>query len=899
MRLIHIIFLLSISCTLLQGQISFSQFPKNNQLYPRDLETNKARVLIAGVVGISTADSLIVRVETSDGQYASTAYFVPDFPNDSFEISFEIEASLRNYQFKVELKNSDSTWLEATAANVVAGDVIMVQGQSNAQAVAYNGNANIWQSNYVRCFGNSDPANYTDQQWYVAEGNGYFAPGAIGQWPLRMASLLQENFQVPIAVINGADPGKPIEFFQRNDAFPTDPESNYGRLLQRLNNAALADKVRAIIFYQGESDGDRAAIHKTLFEALYADWAADFPQVEAYFAVQVREGCGAPSLQLRQYQKEFDDYLPRFTSVTANGILGHDGCHYNVLGYGQLGEKMYQQLASELFDAVNIPQLNVRVISAQYLNDTNTTIAIETDADSLIAQVGSHTDFKLLGVSSSITGIQVEGSRIMLFLDEPVFEANIRLSYAGHSGDVNGWVLNGAGFGLFTFYDLPIDNHTAFPNYDIPGIMSGPGNCLNLDGADDCIYIGPVLNGSYTKEAWINWRGGGLGNNIISGAGATAFWLPDYGNGFYLSAGHNGAWTTIADPTPMVPNQWTHVALTYDGNLGEFRLYKNGNLVNTALNVLPYNDPELYIGSFAGGYTFKGRMDEVRVWDAPRSQEAIRANMCRKLKGDEAGLISYFRFDQQEGLVVGNVTDQANGQLLGSSSPDWQRSAAPIGTSSAFAYQDTSLLSLALASGDSLVLSNMNVPEFVHLYFTEEVPNVLQAPEGHTLVDNARYFGLFYPEGTIDSFDLSYFYKGNPFTMVDEPRLSLLQRRNNAQPFWELEAQAQFDFTDNTVLTKGKKHQEYILSIQENTIGTAQQPRGSGRLFPNPSSGQLFVKNLELERVNIFDIHGQQCLEQNGPIWYLELEPLPNGVYLVVMQDTSGSVYQERIVLMK
>ncbi|MFN0035673.1 MAG: LamG-like jellyroll fold domain-containing protein, partial [Saprospiraceae bacterium] len=663
------VFILAFSCTFLSGQISFSQFPQDNQLYPRDLATNTAQVQLSGTLDSVLADSLVFSLERSDGLTTRMAFHLNDFPHEGFDFAFDIEALLQTYQFKAALKSADSTWLIASASNVVAGDVVVVQGQSNAQAIAYNGDANGWQSNYVRCFGNSDPANYTDQQWYIAEGNGYFTPGAVGQWALRMGSLLQEHLHIPIAVINGADPGKPIEFFQRNDALHYDPATNYGRLLQRLDNARLTNHVRAVIYYQGESDGDRAEIHKSLFEELYADWEADFQNVEVCYVVQVREGCGAPSLQLREYQRAFEDYLPRLKSVTANGIAGHDGCHYSVLGYEQLGGKMYKQLAGDLYNAPSGEQLNVRVLSAAYTNETNTQITLTTDASALSAQTGSGFDFKILGTASAVAQISTDGNKIILDLDQPVYDANASISYSGHAGDAGGWVLNGDGYGLFSFYDFPIENHTALPNFDIAGIMSGSGNCLALDGQDDCVYIGPVLGASYTKEAWVNWQGGGLGNNMISGAANTAFWIPQGGTDYYLAAGHNNAWWQVLDPAPMIPNQWTHVAVSYDDTLSEMSLYKNGNLVSQAQNVPPHNDPELYVGAFVGAYTFQGKMDEVRVWDMARSIEDIRAFMCQKLTGEESGLSSYFRFDQTGGITAQNTTEKQDGQLLGFQTP--------------------------------------------------------------------------------------------------------------------------------------------------------------------------------------------------------------------------------------
>jgi hypothetical protein len=880
------------------AQVTFSEFPKDNALYPRDLIENTGDVRFRGAIDSNHIDSLLIEIRQGNESYGLLTFGQASFPNDTFNLAVPIFAGLEYYGFIVYAKNADSTWIVGTANNIVAGDIIMVQGQSNAQSAAYYGDANIWQNNYVRCFGNSNPDDFSNAQWFVAEGNGYFTPGAIGQWPLRMASLLAAKSNVPVAIINGADPGRPIEYFQRNDTFPEDPATNYGRLLQRVNNAQLAKHVRAILFYQGESDGDRADIHKSLFEALYADWVADYPNVEGFYVVQVREGCGAPSLQLRDYQRAFEGYLPKVKSLTANGIVGHDGCHYSVEGYEQLGTKMYKQVVRDLYGAGTVDELNVRVLDAKFNNETNTQIMLTTDGYGLVAEPGSGGDFKLLGAPTSIINISTYANIILLDLDQPVYDPNIAISYSGHAGNSNGWVLNDDGYGLFSFYNMPITNHMQLPNFDIPGIMSGPGNCLAFDGLDDLVYLGPVLEKSYTKEAWINWQGGGISNNIISGMANTAFWAPSLGNGYYLAAGHNGAWFTLVDPEPLTPNQWTHVAVTYDSKNKEMRLFKNGNLLNIAQDVSEHNDPELFIGAFGWGNNFQGKIDEVRIWDTVRSITNIRAHMCQKLQGNEPGLSAYFRLDQIDGSAAYNAVNEQEGQLFNFQTPGWQRSAAALGTKSTFTYQPENHLSLSLADGDSLVMTTGNIPEFAHLYATEEVPNVLQPADNHVLVDNTRYFGLFYPNQSIDSFTLAYHYMGNPLANVDEPRLSLLKRRNNAQPYWEKNDSVGLDIYYNIVFTTGKQMQEYILAIKENTVGTQQDALREGQVYPNPTNGPLYIKNWKVENLLVYDVFGEKCQELQEPASNINIGMLPPGIYLLEIKAVDGQVFKQKIVLL-
>ncbi|MDX1913095.1 MAG: LamG-like jellyroll fold domain-containing protein, partial [Saprospiraceae bacterium] len=857
-------------------------------------------VPIQGLADLQPGDSLVITLLRSDGLLVRQAYGEGDFPTDSFQFSLGIEARLAHYAISAEFHTADSSWLLAKALNVVAGDIYVVQGQSNAQAIAFNGDANIWQNNFVRCFGNSNPEDYGHANWYVAEGNGYFTPGAVGQWALRMGQLIQAQHQIPVAIFNGADPGRPIEYFQRNDLLPDDSTTNYGRLLRRLRNAGALEHIRAVIYYQGESDGDRADIHKSLFEALYADWETDFPGVEAYYVVQVREGCGAPSLLLRDYQRQFQDYLPKLTSVTANGINGHDGCHYNVSGYQQLGEKMFKHLSAALYNAPSGQQLNVQILDAAYSNETNTQITLRTDADSLTAAPGSGLDFKVVGTGSFVTDIRTEGSQIILTLDVPVYDSTARLSYAGHATDAGAWVLNSDGYGLYTRYNLPVANHRDLPGYDIPGIMSGSGNCLAFDGADDRVYAGSVLGSSYTKEAWIWWTGGGVANNIISGAANTAFWAPNFGNGYYLSAGHNGAWFLVVDSLPLQPYEWTHVAVTYDASQAEMRLYKNGFQVAVAQQTPPHNDPEIYVGSYAGAFTFQGKIDEVRIWETARTNDEIRATMCSKLSGDEPGLRSYFRFDQLDGAFANNAAEGPAGVLQGYTTPSWQRSAAPIGTRSVYAYNDTAGLSLAFDDGDSVQVYLPVPPEFLHLYVVDEVPNVLEAPSGHVLVDHARYFGVHFPKSFTDSLAITCLFAENPFAGINENLLGLCNRSNNAQPFWEPDTMAILNLPGKYISTGTWSPGEFILALKENTLDTSPQYVDPGAvIYPNPVRHAFSIQAEGIKTMYLYDATGRLCLQRSMPFSEIATSALSDGVYFLKAYDRLGRVYQQRIVILK
>ena len=177
-----------------------------------------------------------------------------------------------------------------------------------------------------------------------------------------------------------------------------------------------------------------------------------------------------------------------------------------------------------------------------------------------------------------------------------------------------------------------------------------PATGLQFDGVNDFLSTGITLPTSYTKEAWINLNNLSLNNNIISGGsdGQHAFYPPAvYGN--RLSAGHNGTWNHVQDPTPLAAGTWYHVAVTYDAATTTMKLYKNGVLVSTNTGVPPVSGGNaVRIGAFdPAANLFSGSMDEVRIWNRALVQSEIQNNMnCETSLTGQTGLLALYHFNQ-------------------------------------------------------------------------------------------------------------------------------------------------------------------------------------------------------------------------------------------------------------
>ena len=90
------------------------------------------------------------------------------------------------YRIKVYSLVGDSSELIRDVDDIVAGDVYIVQGQSNAAAVMYNGSSGAYQNDYLRVYSGgytNSSSVVSDDQWYYAQGDGNENSGGnAGQW---------------------------------------------------------------------------------------------------------------------------------------------------------------------------------------------------------------------------------------------------------------------------------------------------------------------------------------------------------------------------------------------------------------------------------------------------------------------------------------------------------------------------------------------------------------------------------------------------------------------------------------------------------------------------------------------------------------------------------------------
>ncbi|WP_328990191.1 sialate O-acetylesterase [Kribbella sp. NBC_01245] len=439
------------------AMVALTEAPQDRQLIPRD-SRGGAVVPVAGRVTDSRVRQVQLRVTGPSGTQTLAAP-----ASRPFRFTPRITAGLHEYTFELRAIGQGINRVVAKREGVVSGDVYVVQGQSNAEASRFNGNASGEESPYLRSFGTSTSnaeISGADRTWHYAAGDVSTQSGSVGQWAIRMGRRIVDRYKVPVALVNGAHGGQPISFFQRNDSNPDELSTNYGRLRQRLASAGLIDHVKGVLFYQGESDNDNASVHTTGFSSLLQDWRSDFGMAVSggskYYVHQVRTSpCGnSTSIALREAQRKMGDSLG-VTVLSTNGLSGHDGCHYAwVGGYRELGDHNFAVIARDWYGGTAAGVAAPNPASASVTGDGSQITVQLRAADVLTVDAASAANFRLAGTTATVQSVAYQsGGKLVLTLSGPATGAT-GVSYLSHNG-AGPWITNATGTGLLAF-DLPL-----------------------------------------------------------------------------------------------------------------------------------------------------------------------------------------------------------------------------------------------------------------------------------------------------------------------------------------------------------------------------------------------------------------------------------------------------------
>jgi hypothetical protein len=458
----------------LQGhQIQLSEAPQHNQLVARDLADNKGTVRYQGNPGLY--DELRLEVFRNN-LLIETLYDMP--PQAVFIFEVEIPAELANYEFRLTGIEKGVAYPEAGACSVVAGDAYIIQGQSNALAATPYDPGNVIDHAYrhhrnpfVRNFGKKR-ADDTLLIWHrERDDDNYFAGPASGQWGLVLGEKIVKEHGIPVAILNGAISGISIDSMLPNPFDHADQSKSYGRFLNRVNRSGLANDIRGLLFFQGETNAaggfwDSAQEYQLKFQTLDAAWEQDFPAIERKYLFQIRPGlywAGASlntCLQVAEGQRMIAGSDPDWQIMSSTG-MNHDSSHYHYEnGYRRAGEDIYRLLAIDLY---GVPQAsNVHPPapdSAWFANAARTELVLRLrhTGDTFTLTPGWESDFRLEAqFNTPVTGVQIEDNLLILTLQESPHASFTGLSHTSHPGGSEAAVKNANGTGMLIFFNFPV-----------------------------------------------------------------------------------------------------------------------------------------------------------------------------------------------------------------------------------------------------------------------------------------------------------------------------------------------------------------------------------------------------------------------------------------------------------
>jgi hypothetical protein len=220
----------------------------------------------------------------------------------------------------------------------------------------------------------------------------------------------------------------------------------------------------------------------------------------------------------------------------------------------------------------------------------------------------------------------------------------------------------------------------------LAGFAQSLNNCLDFDGTDDYVNCGNHssldLTSAITIEAWIFYQGGESYPRITEKYPAPSIYIRESNDllGWHGEVGGVERDFTFSNST-IPRNQWTHIAVTYDGNY--IRSYINGVYKDweAQTGVLATTTNNLLIGSNSDGdRSFDGKIEELRIWSTARTAANIRENMFKSLEGNESGLVAYYPFDHSSGTTLNDASLNSNdGTLTNMSGNEWVTSGAFAG----------------------------------------------------------------------------------------------------------------------------------------------------------------------------------------------------------------------------
>ena len=217
--------------------------------------------------------------------------------------------------------------------------------------------------------------------------------------------------------------------------------------------------------------------------------------------------------------------------------------------------------------------------------------------------------------------------------------------------------------------------------------ISNDNNNLNEPGAGITVecWIKPNESGQNEGAGIINYFSS-TGANITSGFGIILhegkfrfLVRTDAGN---IDEGDYGNWPGI--PLGDIPDDgrtWTHIAATYSAAEQLAKIYMNGRLYETSAASGASPTGNVYWDQIAGstfyiarnpeGSYYNGVIDEIRYWQAEKTEQEISGSMLGTVDGGSIGLDGYWNFNDNQSTTVSDLSGNGNPGTLTAGTGSW------------------------------------------------------------------------------------------------------------------------------------------------------------------------------------------------------------------------------------
>ena len=190
----------------------------------------------------------------------------------------------------------------------------------------------------------------------------------------------------------------------------------------------------------------------------------------------------------------------------------------------------------------------------------------------------------------------------------------------------------------------------------------GNGTAAAFDGNGYLRAPAPIISNALTIESWVSISDLTVSQFILGKEGSYIMRYDALAKKVKFEVINGGTTYTAQSSNTIVENQYYHFTGVYDGVSTNVKLFLNGELVQSvaASASITQNADSLKVGGNGGTTNFKGKLDEIRVWNIAKLDADVKKDFRRILNGNETGLVVTYHADEGAGTALYDISKTIN-----------------------------------------------------------------------------------------------------------------------------------------------------------------------------------------------------------------------------------------------